>query len=121
MKYLDLIKNISKRLLHCLRADVYFGRHPARVPYHAIVVLPFQENLFCCGLAGIVSYKNKKKTKGGVDIASLNRAVQKVCEFTLEHCLKNNLPLDDNYLGGKRIIGTLMQSVRALKCNEPFY
>ncbi|MFC1515781.1 SIS domain-containing protein [Thermodesulfobacteriota bacterium] len=121
MKCRYLIKNISKQILHCLQADVYFGRHPAHVPDQSIVVLPFQENIFCCGIAGIVSYKNKKKAKNGVDIAPLNQTAQKVCELTFEHCLKNNLPLDDHYLGGKQLIDTLMQSVRALKCNEPFY
>ncbi|MFH2218515.1 MAG: SIS domain-containing protein [Pseudomonadota bacterium] len=109
------------RIRDFLLADVYLGRHPARVPDNSIVFFPIHGNLFCCGLVGIASYKNRKRTKSRVDTGLLNETIREMQKFTCDRCLRNDLPLDENYLGGNGNIGTLMKAVRDVKCNDPFY
>ncbi len=73
-----------------------------------------------CGLAGIVSLKNKKEINGHFEPAALNDMVIKIQEHNLDFCKKNNVSFDDHYLGGKNLLDALWQEVRSLKRDDLF-
>ncbi len=101
--------------------NIYFGRHLSSVPDRSIVFFPCCENILCCGLAGIVSYKNKKKTVGPVDVRSLNNMVEIIEKHRFTDCKQDDLCFKNHYLGGKKIVETLFKAVRTLKCKDHFY
>ena len=105
----------------CLSADVYFGKHMADLPEGSMVFFPCQDTLVCCGLAGIVSFKQKNKTDQCINTQSLKDMLIKIKEFCCENCRQNDLNLEDHYLGGQQQIDAFLQNVRNLKCNDLFY
>ncbi|MBW1726114.1 MAG: hypothetical protein JRJ62_00770, partial [Deltaproteobacteria bacterium] len=121
IKIYSLIRQIPGLILSCLFADVYFGRHMADLPDGSIIFLPCQDNMLCCGLAGIVSFKKKNKTDDRIDINSLKDMFIKIQDLCYENCRQNGLNLEDHYLGGEKQIAALFQNVRNLKCNDLFY
>jgi glucosamine--fructose-6-phosphate aminotransferase (isomerizing) len=115
------LKWLCCQILDCLFADVYFGKHMSGVPNHSIVLFPCHENILCCGITGIVSFKNKKASDDHADLAVLNGMLEKLEVHRFENCKQNNLCLKDHYLGGKGHVDSLLQAVRTLKGNGAFY
>jgi len=105
----------------CLLTNVYFGKSLKNVPEHSVIFFPYAENLLCCGLAGIISFKGKEKAGRSADIASLDSMVKKVEEFSFTSCLENDYSLSSYYLGGNDLIDSLFQSFRKLKDKDLFY
>ena len=54
-------------ILSYLSAKVYFGKDPAGVPCNSFIFFPCRQNILCCGLAGIVSFKREKKPASKID------------------------------------------------------
>ena len=115
------LKWLCHRILDGLLADVYFGKHMTIVPNHSVVFFPCQENMLCCGITGIVSFKNIKAADDHVDLAVLNGILEKLEVHRFENCKQNNLCLKDHYLGGRGHVDSLLQAVRKLKRNGAFY
>jgi len=106
---------------HLLTADVYAGRHIAGVPPGSIVFFPYRENILCCGIAAIVSYKHKKTANIRPDTARLDDIINRIQHQGCETCKENDYSdLDDHYLGGKTLIDSLWQMVQTLKCEVHF-
>ncbi|MGD9106136.1 MAG: SIS domain-containing protein, partial [Desulfobacterales bacterium] len=105
----------------CLSADVYFGRHIAGLPDGSMVFFPCRDNLLCCGLTGIVAFKQKNKADQTIDIESLKNMLIKIKELCYANCRQNDLNIEDHYLGGQTQIEAFLQNVRNLKCNDLFY
>ena len=93
----------------------------AGVPDGSVVFFPCHNNILCCGLTGIVSFKKKKKTEGRIDIASLNDMLKKIEDNCYANCRQNDLNFKNHYLGGKKQIDAFSQKVRSIKCNDLFY
>jgi len=108
-------------ILGCLIADVYFGKHMADLPDGSMVFFPCQDNILCCGLTGIVTFRKKNKTDDRIDINSLKDMLIKIQDLCYANCRQNDLNLEDHYLGGEKQIDALFQKVRNLKCNDLFY
>jgi glucosamine--fructose-6-phosphate aminotransferase (isomerizing) len=121
IKILGLINQMFGLILGFLSAEVYFGRHTAHVTDGSIVFFPCQDNILCCGLTGIVSFKKKNKTDSRIDINSLKDILIKIQDFCYASCRQNELNLEDHYLGGEKQIEALSQNVQDLKCNDLFY
>ena len=100
---------------------IYFGRHIASVPEHSIVLFPYHDRQFCCGIAGIVSFKKKKKSEKPIDVMVLIDMLKKIEGRCFTDCKQNNLGFEDHYLGGKELVETFFQEVKALKCKDRFY
>ena len=45
-----------------LATGLYIAKDLSRVPCGSIVFFPLRPNYLCCGLAGIVAFKKKRKT-----------------------------------------------------------
>ncbi|MBW2054141.1 MAG: hypothetical protein JRI29_00325, partial [Deltaproteobacteria bacterium] len=121
IKIFSVIRQMFGLIWGCLSADVYFGKHMADLPEGSMVFFPCRDNLLCCGLTGIVSFKQKNKTDPCIDIGSLKDMLIKIQELCFANCRKNDLNLEDHYLGGQQQIYAFLQNVRNLKCNDLFY
>ncbi len=116
-----IIKRLCNRILDCFLSDVYFGKHMYSVPNRSIVFFPCRDNTLCCGLTGIVSFKNKKKTGNRVNVADLNDLLKKVEARRFQNCRQTELCFKDNYLGGQGDVDALLHVVHTLKENDSFY
>ena len=114
-------KEIHARFPGCLHAEVYFGKHLSGVPNRSIIFFPYRENLLGCGLTGIVSYKNKKQAADQVSAGSLKEMFKAIEAHQFLTCKNNKMNFDNCYLGGKTLMESLLQSVRALKSGDHFY
>lgn len=121
IKILRFIRKIYRLTLDCIFADVYFGRHMDNLPDGSVVFFPCQDNMLCCGLTGIVSFKKKNKTDDRIDIASFKDMLIKIQDLSYDNCRQNGLNLEDHYLGGDKQINALFKNVRNLKSNDLFY
>jgi len=111
-----------QKILPYLNARVYFGRSISNVAGDALVFFPVQNNFLCCGIAGIVSFKNKVDTGQKADIAQL-MGLHAQIEVCGGKACKNNddRDIDEHYLGGRQLLDDLSKSVEALKNEDPFF
>jgi glucosamine--fructose-6-phosphate aminotransferase (isomerizing) len=120
----SIVKGIIGFVLPYLLSDVYFGRSTAGLPDNSIVFFPCSENILCCGIAGLVSFKRKEKKAGHINIASLNEMAVKIGEKGYLDCAQNNKSLINNYLidylGGQKLIDSFLHSVQSLKADDYF-
>lgn len=108
-------------IISYLSAKVYFGKDPAGVPCNSFIFFPCSQNILCCGLAGIVSFKKEKTPAVKTDMASIEESIKKIEARSFLLCVKNNYSIDDNYLCGKKVIQSLLENVRELKRDEQFF
>jgi glucosamine--fructose-6-phosphate aminotransferase (isomerizing) len=104
-----------------LCSRIYFGRCMSRVPEGSLVFLPCHEAMFCCGLAGIVSYKYKTATTEPIHVAMLDELLNKIENRGFNVSKNNDSELFKNYLGGERIVISLLEAVQALKGDTHFF
>ena len=116
----SLVKGTIGFVLPCLLSDVYFGRSVAGLPDNSIVFFPCSENILYCGIAGIISFKGKKKKTDHLDLTSLNEMAVKIGEKGYLNCAQNNKSLIINYLGGQKLIDSFQHSVQSLKGDNYF-
>ena len=114
------IHNQILRARSLLQADVYFGKHLHRVPRGAIVFFPCWETMFCCGIAGIVAFKNKSTERHHFDLQSLQNRIQQIETAGFQSCRQNG-SWDKCYLGGNEKIDALWREVQILKTNTQFF
>ena len=116
------IRLSGERLTVILAADVYFGRNMADLPAGSIVFLPYRENIFCCGIAALVSYKQKKSTAAPQKITLLNEVISRIGDQGFDSCHKADFSgIDDQYLGGQPRVESLWQAVQRLKSENHFF
>jgi glucosamine--fructose-6-phosphate aminotransferase (isomerizing) len=101
-------------------ADVYFGKYVGRVPNGSIVFFPCRQTTLCCGIAGIVSFKNKKTKRPNFDLDSLQEMTRQI-EANGYRSAQQTAEMDDHYLGGKKHIDRLWRSVEVLKAEDLFF
>lgn len=115
------IKRVFGKITSCLSANVYFGKDPADAPDFSFIFFPCPKNILCCGIAGIVSFNNRRKAAARIDIASIENIIEKIESRSFELCIRNAFSLYDNYLCGREMVGSLLDSVRELKRDELFF
>ncbi len=108
------------RTFHLITVDVYFGRSLACVPGGSIVFLPLQDNLFCCGLAGIISFKPKADTAANIDSPKIMAMVKEIEANIFNSCKENNYPIYDQYLGGSQQVTSLKEAIQGLRKGRQF-
>ncbi|MCJ7616780.1 MAG: SIS domain-containing protein [Desulfobacterales bacterium] len=119
-KIISIVKGLIGLVLPYFLFDVYFGRSPAVLPDNSIVFLPCSENILCCGIAGLVSFKRKEKKADHINIASLNDMAMKIGTKGYMDCAQNNKSLIIDYLGGQELIASFLHSVQSLKGDDYF-
>ena len=126
IRVLNSFKKISRIVGDCLTAilaaDVYFGRNMAGLPAGSIAFFPYRENILCCGIAAIVSYKHKNPTRTPKKTTLLGDVVSQIRDQGCGSCQEADYSsIDDQYLGGEALIESLWQAVQSLKCEDPFF
>ena len=121
---ISIVKGIIGFVLPYLLSDVYFGKSAAGLPDNSIVFFPCSENVLCCGIAGLVSFKKKEKKASHINIASLNDMAMKIGTKGYRDCAQNNKSLIIDYLidylGGQELIASFLHSVQSLKADDYF-
>ncbi|MBC2694529.1 MAG: SIS domain-containing protein [Desulfobacteraceae bacterium] len=117
---ISIVKGIIGFILPYLLSDVYFGRNTAGLPDNSIVFFPCSENILCCGIAGIISFKGKGKKTKHIDLTSLNEMALKIDEKGCMNCAQNNKFLIIDYLGDQELIDSFLYSVQSLKGDDYF-
>ena len=108
-----------------LFADVYLSVSSASVikkshnPF--IVIFPYNPNFFCCGLAGIVSFQRKRKTKQYINIDFFDGVIQQIEKRCFLICKKKGYDFEEFYLGGNQLTDQFSDQVRILKNVDLFY
>ena len=110
-----LISLMYKYISSILTLPVYFGKHLSRMPDRSIVFFPCRTTVLCCGLAGIVTIKNKGKQQPIVNISALVDHILTIESHGHVECLINSLSLDVHYLGGEKNIQSLLKTVSSYK------
>ena len=124
MKYIEQIvcffKGIIGFVLPYLLSDVYFGKSSEGLPDNSIIFFPYSANMLCCGIAGIISFKQKGKKTGRIDLTSIDEMALKISEKGYMNCAQNNKLLSIDYLGGRKLIDSFQQCVQSLKGDDYF-
>jgi glucosamine--fructose-6-phosphate aminotransferase (isomerizing) len=111
-----------QRLRPYLSAEVYFGRSIRRLPRGSLVFFPLQPNVLCCGIAGIVTFLNKKSPNDPIDIAGLESILSSIEDYSCTRCdVSEDRVIEEKYLGGQPLIESLRNSIQALKNTGPFF
>jgi len=121
-KFVGICRFVSGEATGLLESNVYFGRKPAGLPPGSIVLFPYKENILCCGIAAIVSYKGKKKAAPSTKPAQLGETIAAVQGQGFDRC--RNYGYNDiqaEYLGGAARIESLWQAVQNFKSEKPFF
>jgi len=126
VRVLNSFKKISRivgvDLSALFAADVYFGRNMAGLPAGSIVFFPYQANTFCCGIAAMVSYKQKKTSGSPQKTTSLDEIIRQIREQGCDSCQQDDFSaIDDHYLGGAVRVESLWQAVQGLKRENHFF
>ena len=103
-----------------LEANVYFGKYVDRVPNRSLIFFPCRQTILCCGIAGIVAFKNKQTKPSILDLESLENSARKIETNGYQSCEQTN-GWDDCYLGGREKIDVLWRGVQAIKTDAQFF
>ena len=110
----------KNRLSRLLRMRFYVGRSLANVPQGSLVLLPFRQATFHCGLAGIVAIKSAAAQLPGVDIDDIERQFKHIAERRFSCCSAQNLSMEDAYLNGNEALNRFFIQVKKLKRSQAF-
>ena len=90
-KFVGICRLVSGKVTGLFESNVYFGRKPAGLPPGSIVLFPYQENILCCGIAAIVSYKGKKKAASFPKPAQLDEMAAAIQGQGFDHLQKSRI------------------------------
>ena len=103
-----------------LGANIYFGKYIDRIPEGSIVFFPCRQTLFCCGIAGIVAFKNKAKARHNFNFESLEEMAGQIEASGYQSCQQTDR-WNDCYLSGSQKLDALWRRVQALKTDAQFF
>ncbi|MGD9133782.1 MAG: hypothetical protein PVF78_09065, partial [Desulfobacterales bacterium] len=105
-KWLPLLNRIRQfyrnRILPArglLGANVYFGKFVDSIPDGSIVLFPCRQTMLCCGIAGIVAFKNKAKARHHFRLEKLEEMTRQIEEAGYKSCQQTGR-WNDCYLSG---------------------
>ena len=103
-----------------LEADVYFGKYVDRIPEGSIVFFPCRQTMLCCGIAGIVAFKNIPEEHHNFSFEPLEEMARQIEASGYQSCQQSD-SWSDVYLGGSKKIDALWRRVLALKTDTQFF
>lgn len=74
-----------------------------------------------CGIAGILSVKNRELSDIPVDLRLLDEMIRHIDSHGYSTCRNNRWSLTDKYLGGNNLIESIEQQLSELKHQDQFY
>jgi glucosamine--fructose-6-phosphate aminotransferase (isomerizing) len=109
-----------RRARWILKVNVYFGKYIDRIPAGSLVFFPCRQTMFCCGIAGIVAFKNKATDRQDFNFESLAEMARSIEDCGYQACHQTGR-WNDRYLGGSEKINRLWGRVQSLKTGTPFF
>ncbi|MEJ2729734.1 MAG: SIS domain-containing protein [Deltaproteobacteria bacterium] len=103
-----------------LGANVYFGKYVDSVPDGSIVFFPCRQTMLCCGIAGIVAFKNKPKARHDFRLESLEEMTRQIEAAGYKACQQTER-WNDGYLSGGEKMNVLWRRVQDLKTDDRFF
>ena len=91
-----------------------------RVPYGSIVFFPCSQTMVCCGIAGMVAFKNKPKGRHNFKVDAFGEKIRQIESTGYQSCQQTG-KWQDGYLGGSETIDALWHAVQALKTDAQFF
>ncbi len=120
MKYLTFfINRVCSYFSTLLKSRIFFGKSLNNVPENSIIFFPYRTNVFYCGIAGIVSFKNKKNEPESVDIVLFENYATNIEKYLLHAYKRKNLK--QYYWGGKDLINDFLNVTKTFKKENKFY
>jgi glucosamine--fructose-6-phosphate aminotransferase (isomerizing) len=117
-----LIQSSVCRLHLYFTANVYIGKSLSRVPPGSLVFFPLREDIFYCGIAGMVTFTQKAPSDDRIDVEALEKMLQTIASHGCESCrIDDAAKVEARYLGGKDLIERLWRSVQGMKQGDLFY
>ena len=101
-------------------ANVYFAKYIDRLPDGSIVFFPCRQTTLCCGIAGIVAFKNKPKELHNFKFESLEEIARQIEAAGYQSCQQTG-KWNDCYLSGSEKIDALWRRVQVLKTDDRFF
>ncbi|MCD6570865.1 MAG: SIS domain-containing protein [Deltaproteobacteria bacterium] len=103
------------RLIDSLtRWRIFIGRNPQYLPPNSIVIFPLLPNTFFCGIAGILTIKQKNQIKDGDIIEKLFYLFEKIKAGNVKNLLTQSIYLE-GYLGGRDSLRDIEKYILYLK------
>jgi hypothetical protein len=91
-----------------LGVNVYFGKYVDRVPDGSIVFFPCRQTMLCCGIAGIIAFKNKPQERHNFKLESLEEMAGQIEAAGYESCRQTDRWKDCYLSGSEKIYAFLM-------------
>lgn len=114
------LKRLVDRLRSCLPGGVCFGRSLAHAPRGSLVFFPYRNATFCCGLAGIVSFKPKDRVPATIDVDAMLAMTTTIKNQVLKTVSSDSGDFASDYLGGQALVADFAEKVQALKEDAQF-
>ncbi len=111
---------VSALLKPFCRYRLCWGHAPRDLDRPAVILLPFAPNTLCCGLAGLISVKQKPPETPLDNFNHLERLIQKAHASPLDADLQPLSQPDQDYLGGFQALTRLYEAVCQLKRENAF-
>ncbi|OPY90807.1 MAG: Glutamine--fructose-6-phosphate aminotransferase (isomerizing) [Syntrophus sp. PtaU1.Bin208] len=95
---------------------IFFGSSPQQVPGPALIFFPVEPTVFCCGLAGILTFKAVSVPPENVQevIRKIKEGLPALKERNLQGLLSGAFPVD-SYLSGSSQLARLSNALEELK------
>ena len=103
-----------------LGANVYFGKYVDSIPDGSIVFFPCRQTILCCGIAGIVTFKNKPKARHNFMLELLEEMARQIEAAGYSACQQTG-SWNNCYLSGSEKLDVLWRRVQAIKADERFF
>lgn len=111
-----------RQFFHSLKKwRAYIGRHPGQVASPSIIIFPFNREIFCCGLAGIIAVKGPSRNakKSLARLQQTDRRFQEAVSCQLAEILSGKRTCTD-YLGGRDVLEFIAATIDNLKTSKEF-
>ena len=114
-------KRLTARFRSYIPTGICFGRTIAHAPRGAVVFFPYRSATFCCGLAGIVSFKPQKdQVVPAIDVDAMLAMTATVESQVLKTVTSDSGDFASYYLGGQALVADFAATVQALKADAQF-
>ncbi|MEW5908467.1 MAG: glutamine--fructose-6-phosphate aminotransferase, partial [Thermodesulfobacteriota bacterium] len=112
------LKALFKTVSPFLNTKIFFGRSIQSLPDRSIVFFPCHYSLFFCGLAGIVTFVNKRPSSISIDIERLEKTAERIFSTPFSSAPKNGKA---DWKDTETLLQELLHSVHELKQDDTFF
>ena len=120
IKKVICVEKFFNKLSNFLSTNLYFCKSIHKVPVNSIVFFPINNTVLNCGLAGMISYKFKKKQDSLFRISDIDDLMKVILQNNFHNIVQNKLSLETDYLGGKSHLNLVKTYAVSLKNDDKF-